>query len=133
MLAMLGWVFPEMVYHLPNEAYSVTNPLAAVGSVGFLPMLQIFLFILALEGAAYKKVYEQNCENPGDYGFDPFGMSSNPKSKEYYQIAEIKNGRLAMCAIGGAIHHSLLTNMGLFEQIQAGKWCKFPRSDLFSS
>ncbi|CDF39364.1 Light-harvest protein [Chondrus crispus] len=122
MLAIVGWVFPEMVYHLPNAAYSVTNPLYAVPSVGFLPCIQILLFMAVCEAAAYKKVYEQNCENPGDFGIDPLGFSKTPERKAHYQLAEIKNGRLAMIAIGGAIHHALLTNVGLWEQIQSGMY-----------
>lgn len=124
MLAMLGWVFPEVVYHLPDEKYSAINPLEAVGRVGFLPVVQILLFIAVCEAASYKKVYEEKCENPGDYGIDPFGVSRDPARRKHYSLAEIKNGRLAMCAIGGAIHHALLTNMGLVEQITAGKWSK---------
>lgn len=122
MLAMLGWVFPEMVYHLPNETYSQTNPLYAVSSVGWLPVIQILILIAALEAPSVAKVYENDCANPGDYGFDPFGMSKDAKKKAHYQLAEVKNGRLAMVAIGGAIHHALLTNVGLFEQITSGKW-----------
>lgn len=125
MLAIVGWVFPEAVYHLPNELYSATNPLYAVPQVGFLPIIQILLFIALCEGSTYKKVYEDKCEDPGNFGFDPFGMSKNPKSKEHYALAEIKNGRLAMCAISGAIHHALLTNVGMIEQITSGKWSKF--------
>lgn len=124
MLAFVGWIFPEMVYHLPDPRYSLINPLDAVGSVGFLPIIQILLFMAVCEAATYKKVYEENCEDPGNYGFDPLGLAKSPERKAHYQLAEIKNGRLAMCAIGGAIHHALLTNMGLYEQIQAGKWCK---------
>ncbi|KAI0563886.1 Light-harvest protein [Gracilaria domingensis] len=125
MLAIVGWVFPEAVYHLPNEIYSATNPLEAVGKVGWLPIIQILLFIAVCEAAtSYKKVYEEKCADPGNYGFDPLNLAGSPEKKLRQQTAEIKNGRLAMCAIGGAIHHTLLTNMGLVEQIQAGKWCK---------
>lgn len=124
MLAIVGWVFPELVGHLPNELYSATNPLAAVGQVGFLPCIQIFLFMMAVEAATYEKVYEQNCEDPGNYGFDPFGLAKDPKRKAHYQLAEIKNGRLAMVAIGGAIHHALLTNQGLIEQLSTKNFCK---------
>lgn len=122
MLAILGWVFPEAVYHLPNEAYSQSNPLYAVGSVGFLPMIQILLFCVVCEGAAYSKVYKDNCENPGDYGWDVFGICKDETKAKHYGTAEVKNGRLAMVAIGGAIHHALLTNVGLVEQITSGKW-----------
>ncbi len=43
------------------------------------------------------------------------GLASKPESRKRMQLAEIKNGRLAMCAIGGAIHHALLTHQGMFE------------------
>lgn len=125
MLAIVGWVFPEAVYHLPNELYSATNPLYAVPKVGWLPAIQILLFIAACEAAAsFKKVYEQNCADPGNYGFDPLNFAGTPEKKKRMQKAEIKNGRLAMVAIGGAIHHALLTNVGLVEQVSSGKWRK---------
>lgn len=127
MLAILGWVFPEVAFHLPADAYSATNPLYAVGKVGWLPVIQILLFIAACEAPSVKKVYEDNCSDPGNYNFDPFGFAKDPRKKANYQLAEIKNGRLAMIAIGGAIHHALLTNVGMIEQISSGKWSKlFP-------
>lgn len=125
MLAIVGWVFPEAVYHLPNEMYSASNPLNAPRMVGWLPIIQILLFIAACEAQSVRKVYEESCEKPGNYGFDPFGFSRDDNKRKFYELAEIKNGRLAMVAIGGAIHHALLTNVGLVEQIQKGQWCKF--------
>lgn len=119
MLAIVGWFIPEL-YHLPNEIYSATNPLYAPSKVGWLPILQILLFIAACEAQSVAKVYDDNCEKPGDYGFDPFGFSKNESKKKFYAAAELKNGRLAMVAIGGAIHHALLTNVGMLEQIQKG-------------
>ncbi len=68
MLAIVGWFFPEVVYHLPNEMYSAVNPLDAPGKVGWGPMLQILLFIAAIEALTWKKLYEENVG--GDYGFD---------------------------------------------------------------
>lgn len=68
MLAIVGWFFPEVIYHLPNEMYSAVNPLDAPGKVGFLPMAQIILFIAFVEAANWKKLYEGNCG--GDYGFE---------------------------------------------------------------
>lgn len=133
MLAFVGWIFPEMVYHLPNAKYSAMNPLEAVGSVGFLPIAQILLFMAVCEAATYKKVYDENCTDPGNFGIDPLGLAKSPERKAHYQLAEIKNGRLAMIAIGGAIHHALLTNMGLYEQIQAKVWRKLYYSHGFSS
>lgn len=131
MLAIVGWVVPEF-WHLPAEMYSETNPLYAVSKVGWLPVIQILLFIAACEAQSVSKVYEKNCANPGNYGFDPFGLSKDPKKAHRYAISEIKNGRLAMIAIGGAIHHALLTNVGLVEQINSGKWCKWYSPFFFS-
>jgi light-harvesting complex I chlorophyll a/b binding protein 4 len=122
MLAIAGWVFPELVAHLPDPMYSQTNPLAAVGAVGFLPMAQIFLAMVVLEGAAYRKSSKENYANPGDYGWDAFGLAKAGGGKNHYRNAEINNGRLAMIAIGGAIHHALITNQGLVEQVTTGNW-----------
>lgn len=49
-------------------------------------------------------------------------LAKDPEAKKRMQLAEIKNGRLAMCAIGGAIHHALLTHQGMFEQLKAGNY-----------
>ena len=53
---------------------------------------------------------------PGDFGFDPMGLSSG-KSDEWMddmKLKELKNGRLAMLAIGGMIHHNWVTGGPLF-------------------
>ncbi len=90
MLAILGWVFPEAITHLPDAAYSVTNPIKAVTSVGFLPMAQIFLLCVVLEGAAYSKKSKDNYANPGDYGWDAFGLTKKGGAQNHYRNAEIK-------------------------------------------
>jgi hypothetical protein len=43
---------------------------------------------------------------PGDYKFDPLGLSqgANEKNFERYQLAEIKHSRLAMIAFSGFVH-----------------------------
>lgn len=96
MLAMAGWVFPELVGTLPAAAYQATNPLAAVSSVGFLPMAQIFLLCVIMEGVAYNKKAKSNYADPGNYGWDAFGLMKKGGNKNHYRIAEVKNGRLAM-------------------------------------
>ncbi|CAN0492870.1 unnamed protein product [Hapterophycus canaliculatus] len=51
---------------------------------------------------------------PGEFGFDPLKLSTKPASvREKYQLQEIKNGRLAMSAIGGLVHQSLLLHGGV--------------------
>merc|ERR1719410_2953318 len=53
---------------------------------------------------------------PGDLGFDPMGLAKNltPEQMEKRQLQELKNGRLAMLAIGGMIHHNFVTGEPLF-------------------
>lgn len=51
---------------------------------------------------------------PGDFGFDPLRLSTkSAEVREKYQLQEIKNGRLAMSAIGGLVHQSLLLGGGV--------------------
>lgn len=91
MLAFAGWIFPELVTHLPDAAYAETNPLKAVSSVGFLPMAQIFLLCVILEGIAYNKYSKNNCANPGDYGWDAFNLASKGGADNHYRVAEVKS------------------------------------------
>merc|ERR1711924_463656 len=55
---------------------------------------------------------------PGDFTFDPLGFldGATPEEKEQMQLKELKNGRLAMIALGGVI-----TQAGL-----GGSHVKFP-------
>lgn len=51
---------------------------------------------------------------PGDFGFDPLQLNKKSADvREKYQLQEIKNGRLAMSAIGGLVHQSLLLGGGV--------------------
>lgn len=40
---------------------------------------------------------------PGDYGWDPLGLGSNPKALTWYQQAELQNGRWAMLGVAGVL------------------------------
>mmetsp|Transcript_35648 Transcript_35648/g.42945 ORF Transcript_35648/g.42945 Transcript_35648/m.42945 type:complete len:233 (-) Transcript_35648:113-811(-) len=40
---------------------------------------------------------------PGDYGFDPLGLGSDPDRLKWYQEAELLNGRWAMMAVLGML------------------------------
>mmetsp|Transcript_12959 Transcript_12959/g.26285 ORF Transcript_12959/g.26285 Transcript_12959/m.26285 type:complete len:212 (-) Transcript_12959:93-728(-) len=121
MLAALGWVFPEL-WHLPGEVFSYTNPLEAVQKVPFLGILQILFLVIAVEAKGWDRMNIEPSFEPGNYGFDPLGLSSSPSSAKWYADAEIKNGRLAMIAVGGMIHQSLLTGKGVLAQINAHEW-----------
>ncbi len=121
MLGALGMIFPEF-YHLPNPAYSQTNPLAAVPSVGFAPIAQILLFMVVLEAISYQKITYNPSAPAGDFGFDPLGLSKNESARKRFALSEVKNGRLAMIACGGMIHHALITHQGPISQIQSGQF-----------
>jgi hypothetical protein len=54
----------------------------------------------------------------GDFGFDPLGCAKNPDAFARRQLVELKNGRLAMIAVGGMVHHYLLVGRGPIEFIK---------------
>eukprot|EP00188_Purpureofilum_apyrenoidigerum_P002588 Plantae.Rhodophyta-Purpureofilum_apyrenoidigerum.ctg26526.p1 GENE.Plantae.Rhodophyta-Purpureofilum_apyrenoidigerum.ctg26526~~Plantae.Rhodophyta-Purpureofilum_apyrenoidigerum.ctg26526.p1 ORF type:complete len:212 (-),score=39.61 Plantae.Rhodophyta-Purpureofilum_apyrenoidigerum.ctg26526:523-1158(-) len=118
MLAALGWVFPEF-WHLPAPEFSNTSPLSALGTVPKFGLLQIVLGVVALEAIGFDRVYYSDNWQPGNYGFDPLNLGKG-KALEYYKTAEVKNGRLAMIAMGGFIHQNLLTNQGIITQLKSG-------------
>eukprot|EP00286_Rhodomonas_abbreviata_P018271 CAMPEP_0181309612 /NCGR_PEP_ID=MMETSP1101-20121128/12107_1 /TAXON_ID=46948 /ORGANISM="Rhodomonas abbreviata, Strain Caron Lab Isolate" /LENGTH=236 /DNA_ID=CAMNT_0023416109 /DNA_START=35 /DNA_END=745 /DNA_ORIENTATION=+ len=55
---------------------------------------------------------------PGDFGFDPLGCGANPDALARRQLVELKNGRLAMIAVGGMVHHYLLVGRGPIEFVK---------------
>ena len=80
-------------------------------------MFQILCAVIALEAVSVVAVKETLAGEraPGDYGFDPLGLSSKLKTqaeKDLMAYKEIKNGRLAMLAFGGAVTQSVLTGHG---------------------
>lgn len=51
---------------------------------------------------------------PGELGFNPLNLPINETSK----TQEIKNGRLAMCAVGGFIHSMFIYKTPIIAQLQ---------------
>lgn len=50
---------------------------------------------------------------PGDFGFDPLGIyPTTPEKQNEMQLKELKNGRLAMIAIGGMVAGAAVTGNG---------------------
>jgi hypothetical protein len=123
MLAVVGTLVQQVV-HLPGEAYGYSNPIDAVFHVGASPILQIFCGIGALESIMHNgKLSMQDMfpadstREPGDFG-DAWGAKllkgKTAAQVEDIKLKELKNGRLAMLAIGGIIHHTIITGSETF-------------------
>lgn len=117
MLATAGFVVPEFV-RIPGEQFSFDAIPKVIDAHDVLPesMIQIFSWISFVEacsmpalaglGAGYDR-------RPGDFSFDPLGLyPTDPEKQKKMQLAELKNGRLAMIAIGGMVTGAAITGNG---------------------
>ena len=117
MLAFLGMLVQEFV-HLPDAAFS--NPVAteAFGQVPAGGLWQIFIFcgiaefILHKGRVSYTDMFTDGAE-PGKLGFNPMNL----KISDRIRLAEIKNGRLAMCGVGGVIHSMFIYKTPIVAQL----------------
>lgn len=120
MLATLGFVVQQFVT-IPGYTHVDDSNLAPT-AVGASAMLQIVLWMGVLEfwsnkgNVTMETMFSDPDRVPGDLGFDPMGLSSGKSQEEKDKLAlqELKNGRLAMLAIGGMIHHNWVTGEPLF-------------------
>lgn len=70
--------------------------------------------MFAIQGKVTMENMHEDGNEPGDFGFDPMRLSTKPAEvREKYQLQELKHGRLAMSAIGGLVHQSLLLGGGV--------------------
>lgn len=116
MLATVGFVMPEFV-RVPGEAYSFEAIPKVIDAHDALPqsMIQIFGWISFLEACSFAALANMNefDRAPGDFGFDPIGLyPTDPAKQEEYKLSELKNGRLAMIAIGGMVAGASITGNG---------------------
>uniref|UniRef100_A0A6V0YBZ9 Uncharacterized protein n=2 Tax=Thalassionema nitzschioides TaxID=33649 RepID=A0A6V0YBZ9_9STRA len=120
MLATLGFVMQEF-WTLPGYEHVDDSNLGPT-VVGASPMLQIILWMGVLEfwtnkgNVTMETMFEDPDRVPGNLGFDPMGLAvgKSQEEKDRMQLKELKNGRLAMLAIGGMIHHNWVTGDALF-------------------
>jgi hypothetical protein len=120
MLATLGFVVQEFVT-IPGYTH-VDDSNFGPQVVGLSPMLQIVFGMGFLEWWSNKgnitmeNMFSDPDRVPGKLGFDPMGLGKNktPEQMAELELKEIKNGRLAMLAIGGMIHHNFVTGEPLF-------------------
>jgi hypothetical protein len=117
MLATAGFVVPEFL-RIPGEQFSfdaVPKVIDAHDALADTSMIQIFAWISFVEACTFPALANMNefDRAPGDYGFDPLGLKpQSPEKLKEYQLAELKNGRLAMIAIGGMVSGAAITGHG---------------------
>lgn len=107
MLACVGFVVPEM-FRIPGEQFSFEAIPKVINAHDALPdsMIQIFGWISFIEACtlpAYAGMGRYD-RRPGDFSFDPLGLYPvDEEKRRERQLQELKNGRLAMIAIGGMV------------------------------
>ena len=128
MLAAAGWPISELfdskiantfglapLVQSDDRAPSLLN--------GGLAKVSPVYWIACLAGAAAIDLYgisrasKKADYTPGDLGFDPLGFF--PKDKEgqnWFQLAEIKNGRLAMIAITAFAFQEFVSHVGVIDE-----------------
>jgi hypothetical protein len=117
MLGCLGLVVPEFV-RVPGEQFSfeaVPKVLDAHDALLDTSMKQILLWVSLMEAMSFAALANMNefDRRPGDFGFDPLGLyPTDPEAQKEMQLKELKNGRLAMVALGGMIHGAITTGNG---------------------
>ncbi|KAG7346038.1 fucoxanthin chlorophyll a/c protein [Nitzschia inconspicua] len=116
MLATVGFVVPEFI-RVPGEQFSFEAVPKVLDAHDALPqsMIQIFAWISFLEACSFPALANMDGFDraPGDFGFDPLGLKpADPQRYKDYQLSELKNGRLAMIAIGGMVAGASVTGHG---------------------
>ncbi|GMH72941.1 hypothetical protein TrRE_jg9275 [Triparma retinervis] len=117
MLAVIGFIATDFV-RLPGDMYSFESIPKTIDIHDALlktgPMYQLLLWIGLwdiLVTAPSIKALGEGFREPGDFGWRWFA----PESKEGFDVkrdAELKNGRLAMIAVGGIATQSIITGHG---------------------
>jgi len=109
MLAVVGFIFTDF-YTLPGFEYTTLEAHdAGVGSGSMSQLLWWFGLLEVVNFISIDQMLRGSGREPGDFGFDPIGFSSDPKVKVDLQMKELANGRLAMFAFGGVVTQSVLT------------------------
>mmetsp|Transcript_17377 Transcript_17377/g.43644 ORF Transcript_17377/g.43644 Transcript_17377/m.43644 type:complete len:214 (-) Transcript_17377:470-1111(-) len=122
MLASTGILVQEFV-SIPGYPGYNPNPVEAFSSVPGEALGQIVFFMAVAEWSLNKGKYsmmtlfEDPERAPGDLGFDPLKFGDNKETRARLEMAELKNGRLAMLAFSGMIHQTFVTGKPLFASL----------------
>jgi len=120
MLATVGFTMQQYLTIPGYEHVDDSNMAPTV--VGASAMLQIVFWMGVLEfwtnkgNVTMETMFSDPDREPGNLGFDPMGLAVGKTEDEMndLKLKELKNGRLAMLAIGGMIHHNWITGEALF-------------------
>merc|ERR1719183_1398958 len=122
MLAATGYFMQEF-FGLPNYPGYTPNPVEAFTSVPPEGLAQIVAFVSFLEITMNQgkftqmNMFEDPAREPGNLGFDPLKFGENKETRARLEMAELKNGRLAMLAFSGMIHQTFVTGKPLFASL----------------
>jgi len=126
MLAVTGWLAQSAGLHLPGGegVFSTTNPIDAVFTVGPNAWAQLMVGIGFLEYQNHNgklsmvDMHDDKDREVGSFTNPLYGAKIlKGKSDEYLvdiKTKELKNGRLAMLAIGGLVHQTIIQGSNTF-------------------
>jgi len=122
MLAAAGCIAQDLftfpgastVYDKSVKMTALHDAAVKAGSMG--QMLFWLGFVEAVSTAATIQMLLGSGRKPGYFGFDPLGLGKGDKMARM-ELAEIKNGRLAMIGFSGMVHHYFITGKGPIELI----------------
>lgn len=116
MLAWVGLVVPDFIRVYPGDLYSFEHIPRSILAHDILiqdaykPLAQILIPIHIVEICCLKKVLEWNSrETAGDYGLGAQFLPKDEEGQKQMRMKELKNGRLAMIAFGGAVTQALIS------------------------
>ena len=112
----------QELFSLPAYPGYSPNGVEAFSSVPAEGLGQILIFMAWLEIIGNKGKYTMSemftdGRAPGDLGFDPLKFGENKETRARLEMAELKNGRLAMLAFSGMIHQTFVTGKPLFASL----------------
>ena len=122
-LAWLGYVAVDLGIKFPGEKYAALTSFAAHDATAKYELFMALLFVGTFETIGFSQIYsmtEGSDREPGDFGFDPLGFAKKDKAR--LELAEIKNGRLAMLGFSGMIHGNFITGKGPIAALTSLDW-----------
>lgn len=113
MLAVVGWVWPQVFGLWPGGKITTTDPVEAILKVEPIAWAQIILFCGCLEAARVNYNAGKDASpigpDPSKTFFDPAAVyPTDEAGKLDMQTKELKNGRMAMIAFAGLVTHHFM-------------------------